>query len=138
MTAKAFLVQIRTITARLKSVARQIQTLDDMLTEITPQLSDSPPSALPNIRRAEKLIAAKVDLERKLDADSARLAEITRTINTLPDPLHSMILVSRYIALKDWRDIANEFHNSMSHMFRLHSAALLELDRLVAHESEWE
>ncbi len=127
MTAKEYLGQIRDITISLKSLSRQVQSLEDTLTGASSNVSDMPGSTTPNVRRMEKLIATKVDLERKIAAQSKRLAEITDTINALPNPKHTAILTARYVADMDWRDIANELRISVSHLYQLHRDALTEI-----------
>jgi DNA-directed RNA polymerase specialized sigma subunit len=135
MTAKEYLSQIGTISAGLKSMSRQIQSLEDALTSTTTKLSDAPPSASPEKQRMEALIVTKVDLESKVAADSAKLAGILVTVNSLPDMFHSIILVNRYVALMDWQDIANELRLSKSHIFRLHRQALAEIEKVIADGS---
>jgi DNA-directed RNA polymerase specialized sigma subunit len=136
MTAKAYLSQIRTIHIRLKSMGRQVQSLNDALTHVTPVISDMPRSASPDVHRFDGLIAAKVDLENEIKTDSAKLAEITRTINTLPNMLHSAIITSRYVSDMGWREIADELHISRSHIYELHREALSEVEKSVVHHSK--
>ena len=135
MTGKEYLSQIRTINIRLKSMARQVQSLEDALTSVSPVISDMPRSPSPNLQRMESLIAAKVDLEREMDAESAKLADITRTINSLPDSTHSAILTSRYISRMEWREIANELYVSEGRAYQLHRDALAEIEKIIASYS---
>ena len=135
MTGKEYLSQIKTINIRLKSMARQIQSLEDALTSVSPALSDMPRSPSPNLHRMESLIAAKVDLEREMETESAKLASITRAVNSLPDPTHSAILTSRYISRMEWREISAELHISESWLFQLHRDALAEIEKAVAESS---
>jgi DNA-directed RNA polymerase specialized sigma subunit len=133
MTAKEYLGQIQTLIIGLKSLSRQVKSLEDALTGVSTQLSDTPGSATPNVRRMEELIAAKVDLERRLEANSTRLAAITNTINSLPDMVHTALLTARYIAGMEWQEIANELRISRSHLFNLHRDALNEIEKIILH-----
>jgi DNA-directed RNA polymerase specialized sigma subunit len=130
MTAKEYLGQIQSTIIDIKSMTRQVQSLEDALTGASPQLSATPGAAKANIHRMEKMIVAKVDLERKIEAQSAKLAEIINAINSLPRTVHSAILTSRYVSRMDWRDIANEMRLSVSHLYQLHRDALKEIEKL--------
>jgi integrase len=61
MTAKEYLSQIRSINIRLKSMARQKQSLEDSLMNFAPVFSDMPRPPSPDIQRMETLIAANGD-----------------------------------------------------------------------------
>jgi len=132
MTAKEYLKQIRIINMQLKSMRRQVQSLADAATNISPILSDMPKAATADIHRMENLIVTKVDLENEAAAKSDKLAEITRKINSLPDPMHVAIITSRYICNMEWRDIACEMHISEGRIFQLHRDALAELEKSIA------
>lgn len=136
MTAKEYLSQIKTINIRLKSMVRQIQSLDDSLTNVTPKISDMPGAATPNVHRMEELIAVKVDLENDIKTDSSKLAEITRTINALPNTIYIAILTNRYFGRMDWREIADELYISQSHLYNLHRDALAEIEKIIVNHSK--
>jgi DNA-directed RNA polymerase specialized sigma subunit len=130
MSAKEYLGQIQAIVMSLKSLSRQVQSLEEALTGGSPTVNDMPSSATPNVNSMPKLIAAQIDLERKIDIQSKRLAEITNTVNSLPNPIYTAILTARYVAGMEWREIANEMRLSPSHMYQLHSDALKEIEKM--------
>jgi len=65
MRAKEYLSQICTFNIRLKSMARQKQSIEEALSNVSHVISDMPRSPSPDIYRMEKLIAAKIDLLKR-------------------------------------------------------------------------
>lgn len=116
-------------------MARQVQALDDSITKISPVLSHTPGSTSPNVHRMEDLIATKIDLENEIMAGSAKLAEITRTVNSMSNTLHVVILTCRYFSRMEWQEIAAELYISESQVYRQHRAALVEIEKMIAGDS---
>ncbi len=131
MTGKEYLAQIKTIKIGLKGMLRQVKALQDTLTDVSNHLSETPGSPTRNIHRMEQMIAAKVDMEATLEAETARLAGISRTINLLTNPLHSAILTARYVTGLDWRQISGELNLSRSRVYGHHRDALNEVELLI-------
>jgi hypothetical protein len=131
MTGKEYLSQIKTIKIGLKYMLRQAQSMQDTLTDISQHLSDMPGSPTRNIHRMEQMIAAKVDLEAKIEAETVKLAGITGTINTVSNPLYAAILTARYVTGMDWRQISGELNLSRSRVFGLHREALADVELLI-------
>jgi DNA-directed RNA polymerase specialized sigma subunit len=111
---------------------RQVQALSDAVTNISPVLKDTPRSSSSDPHRMDGFIATKVDLENEIEAQTVLLAEITRTINALPDSLHISIITSRYISRMEWREIAMDLHVSEGRIYQLHRDALASLEKLIA------
>jgi hypothetical protein len=124
MNAKDYLSQISSCNMRLKSMARQIESIDDALGCHSPQYSDLPKSPTRCIHRMEGLIAAKIDIEREMASLAATLADVHATINKLTNPVHAAIITGRYICDKTWGHIAAEIHYSVRHTHELHQEAL--------------
>jgi hypothetical protein len=131
MTGKDYLAQIKSIKIGLKYLLRQAQSMQDTLTDISQHLSDTPGSPTRNIHRMEQMIAAKVDLEAKIEAETIKLAGITGTINTVSNPLYAAILTARYVTGLDWRQISEELNLSRSRVFGLHREALADVELLI-------
>ena len=129
MTAKEYLSQIKTLNIRIKSKMQQVQSIGDSLLNVSPVLSDMPRPATPNINRMAELVAVKVDLEREIEADSRKLAEITRTINSLPDETHILIITQRHFGRLEWKDIASELCFSERRIYQLYRDALNEMEK---------
>ena len=135
MTAKEYLSQIRAINIRLACMARQKQSLEDALINISPSYSDMPHSATRNVHRLEELIAAKIDIDNELAEYAWKMTEIMRTISDVPDPITSRILTARYVNDLSWHDVASELNLSESHLYRLHRTALTEIEKLIGNDS---
>jgi DNA-directed RNA polymerase specialized sigma subunit len=136
MKAKEYLGQIKALISSLKSLLRQVQSLDEALTGDSAGVSDMPGAATPNVLRMEMLIANKIDLERMIEVQSTKLSEIINTINSLKNHKHTAIITARYVAGIEWRKIAYELKLSGSHLYRLHHEALVEFNKLIANGSE--
>jgi DNA-directed RNA polymerase specialized sigma subunit len=130
MTAKEYLGQIKALISSLKSLLRQVQSLDDALTGASPLLSNMPSSPAPDVRRMERMLASKVDLERKIEVQSTELSEIINAINSLPNHIHSAILTARYVSGMEWCDIADDLRMSKSYVFTHHRTALEEIEKI--------
>jgi DNA-directed RNA polymerase specialized sigma subunit len=135
MTVKAYLSQVKSIKMQLVSMTHQIETLEDTLSDASPKLSQTPRGPSPDVHRMEKLIAAKVDLERKIAEGERKLVEITQAINSLPDALCVAILTRRYVDDMCWREIIGSLHISRSHLHRLHCKALSLIDTMRLNET---
>jgi DNA-directed RNA polymerase specialized sigma subunit len=131
MTAKEYLGQIKALISSLKRLSLQAQSLEETLTGASPHMSAVPGSPVPDTRRMEKLLAAKVDVERKIDDQSTKLTEIMHAINSLPNHVHSAILTARYVAGMEWHEIVNDLRISRSHVYRNHSDALHAIEKFL-------
>ena len=131
MTAKEYLAQVRLITIRLQSMVRQVQVITDTLTNISPVLTDMPRSATPNVHSLDALVATKVDLENEIAEATTKLADITRTVNSLPDHLHIAVLSYRYFCKMEWREVADELRITESRAYQLHRQALVVLENVI-------
>jgi len=135
MTAKEYLLQIKTVNIRLDVMLRQLQALGDALTNISPSYSDMPKSATRNVHRLEELIAAKIDLENEMATEGLKLAEIQKTIRSLPDPYLQSVLTARYVNGETWDKIARGLYVSEARVYQLHRNALNELEKTIADYS---
>jgi DNA-directed RNA polymerase specialized sigma24 family protein len=138
MSAKQYLLQIKSIKMRMASMARQARALEGTLSALAPKLSMTPRSPSPDVHRMEGLIAAKVDLETSIAAGEKKLAEITQAINSLPDAMCVAVLTSRYVDGMGWLEIMNTLRISKSHLHRLHNKALESLEKWGLNETKWD
>ncbi len=106
-------------------------SLQEALTNVTPQRSVMPRPATTDVHKLEKLVAAKVDLEKRMEKDAAKLADIYGAINSLQNPIHTVVLTNRYIAGMEWLEIASELKYSKSQIHRLHRDALSEIEKTI-------
>lgn len=135
VTALQYLQQARSIPIRLNAMAEQLERLKSAAEYVAPQLSDMPKSATRNVRANEDAIIRLMDHEERMKAQYGRLAEINEMINAVADPILHALLVKRYISGKPWAVISSELYYSEAQVYRLHSAALEEVERLIANAS---
>lgn len=75
-----------------------------------------------------------MDLEKEIKEDLARSiaikAEIMNTISQVDDPIGQIILEMRYINGKGWDEISSSLNYRDSSIFKIHSRALKEVNRI--------
>jgi len=136
MSAKQYLSGAFKITVKLKAMSEQLMQLKSAAEYIVPPNEDMPKSATRNIRRNEDAIVKIIEWEDKMNAEYARLADINNTINAVPDPQLQSLLVKRYIQGYSWETIAGELFVGSSRIYQLHKAALAEVERIIAPDSQ--
>jgi DNA-directed RNA polymerase specialized sigma24 family protein len=128
MTAKEYLSQARDITLRLGAMAEQLAFLKSAAMYAAPQFVAAGKCAARNIHANEDAVVRALDYERRMGEEHGKLAEISNTLDRLPDPLQRAVLVKRYISGKTWREVAAEMNYSECTVYRLHIAGLEQVD----------
>lgn len=132
MTAKEYLSQAHRIDKRINSKLEQVKSLRSLAEKATSTLSNTPASSTRNVSRMEDVIVKMVDLEAEINADIDALVDLKREIITIIKSLdnaeYQTLLELRYLCFMRWETIAVELSYSSQHMFRLHDAALKEID----------
>ena len=129
MTAKEYLSQYKRIKARLNAMAEQYEHLKAAVVYLGVEYSELPKPPTPNPYRGEEAIVRMMEMEARMNKEFAKLADINETIERLPDPLHQAVLVKRYISGKAWEDIKMDLFVSLRQIHRLHSEALMALEK---------
>jgi len=134
MTAKECLEQAYHIDQRINSKLAQVEALRALAEKVTATLSDTPPDPGRNPQSMETTLCKLVDLEREINADIDALVELKREcvalIKEIPNLEHQTLLEMRYLRFKTWGQIAKELGYSIRSVYRLHDAALKNLDFL--------
>jgi len=76
-----------------------------------------------------------LEFEERMKAQHSKLNEISRTIESVGDPLLHTLLVKRYLEGKTWQEISGEMYFSLCHIYRLHNAALDAVQAVIVNES---
>ena len=138
MKIKEYLMQAY-IDQRINSKLEQIAALHDLATKATVTYSDMPKSPNRSGSKIEDAIIKIMDLEDEINRDIDKLVDlktdITHLIKNLDSHEHQIILEQRYLYFKPWEQIAVDMGYSIQHTFRLHDAALTELERFYKDES---
>ena len=132
MTAKAFLSQAHRIDQRINSKLEQVRSLRALAEKATSTMKGAYQRGTHNISRMEDVIAKMVDMEAEINTDIDALVDLKRdiiaAIKRLDNTEHQTILELRYLCFMRWEAIAMEMAYSPQHMFRLHDAALKDIE----------
>lgn len=139
MKIKEYLMQAYRIDQRINSKLEQIASLHDLATKATVTYSDMPSNPNKGKSKIEDAIIKIMELEDEINHDIDRLVDlktdITHLIKNLDSHEYQIILEQRYLCFKSWEQIAVDMGYSIQHTFRLHDAALTELESFYKDES---
>ena len=135
MKAKEYLSQARFLDSSIKAKLEQIQVLDSLATSCSVVISDMPGSPNRGTSRMENTITKIVDLREEINRDMNRLVELKREIMVLIKSVSSLeyqtILEKRYLSFDSWEKISVDLGYSIQHTYRLHDAALREVEGMM-------
>lgn len=134
MTAKEYLEQAYYIDQRINAKLAQVESLRALTMKVTTTLNDTPPDPGRNPQSMETALCKLVDLEREINADIDALVDLKREcvalVKQIPNLEYQTLLEMRYLHFKTWGWIAKELGYSIRSVYRLHEAALKNLDFL--------
>ena len=139
MKIKEYLMQAYRIDQRINSKLEQIASLHDLATKATVTFSDMPRNPNKGKSKIEDAIIKIMELEDEINHDIDKLVDlktnITHLIKNLDSHEYQIILEQRYLCFKSWEQISVDLGYSIQHTFRLHDAALTDLERFYKDES---
>ncbi len=139
MTSKEYLLQARFLDASIRTKVEQIESLNDLATSCTAVISDMPRNPNRGGSRLEDAVLKIIDLQEEIKTDMIALVNLKREIMDVIKSVSSLelqtILEKRYLSFISWERIAVELGYSIQHTYRLHDAALQEVDEILKHES---
>ena len=139
MKIKEYLMQAYRIDQRINSKLEQIASLHDLATKATVTFSDMPRNSNKGKSKIEDAIIKIMELEDEINHDIDKLVDlktnITHLIKNLDSHEYQIILEQRYLCFKSWEQISVDLGYSIQHTFRLHDAALTDLERFYKDES---
>jgi len=134
--AKEFLGRVGRITRRVKWKKSQVESLEELATGCSAQISDMPRSPSPNLQRVETLVCKIADLKESIKADEATLddakIELALMICRIPNETQQQVLTERYLNLYGWQDVIENVGYSRTHVFRAHEDGLCMVESLLA------
>lgn len=135
MKAKEYLSQAFWLDQRVNTKLEQLQILRDLSMKVSANLTVEKVAGGNNKKgHMENTVAKIVDLEKEIKEDLARSiaikAEIMNTISQVDDPIGQIILEMRYINGKGWDEISSSLNYRDSSIFKIHSRALKEVNRI--------
>ena len=133
MTAKEYLMQIRSITIRVKRIQNDLEQLRADAASVGVNL-DGMPRATGNTDRlailAIKMAEYNTELQEELNKLLDERVKAIKMIKTL-QPKQQSVLIEYYIHVKKWEQIAEEMDISVRHCHRIHGNALYNMDKLL-------
>lgn len=139
MTSKEYLLQARFLDASIRTKVEQIEALNDLATSCTAVISDMPRNPNRGGSRMADAVMKIIDLQEEIKNDMIALVNLMREIMDVIKAVSSLelrtILEKRYLNFISWERIAVELGYSIQHTYRLHDAALKEVEKILKHES---
>lgn len=79
-------------------------------------------------------------LDKKVEELAAYRTRILNLIWKLTDSIQRTLLIARYVNCETWEKIAEDMMYDVRHIYRIHSAALKELEEVIEDEgvSDWQ
>lgn len=140
MTAKEFLSQAHLLDLWINTKIGQVGQLNSLAQKCTATLSNMPKNPNRGGSRLEETVCKIVDLQEEINRDIDTLVDlknkIIKVIKQVDNPEYQIILEKRYLSFYSWKRIARETCYSEQHIFRLHNAALNEVDLILKDESK--
>ena len=137
--ARDFLGRVRMLRNRIENKMLRIETLRDMATNTTSQVSDMPRSDSPNLQRMETVMCKVVDLEREIAEDRDAMEEakeqIAAALCELDDYREQRVLYERYVECAAWAAIIVECGYARSSVYRYHDTGIEHLAVILERRS---
>ena len=131
MTAKEYLSKGRELNLTIRSHEAIIDNLKRLEQSIpTPQFDQEVVDHTRSLKAPfEKWLYKRLDWEDRVKKEKEELAKVQKelgdVIMKIDDTSYQAVLMLRYVAFKNWTDIASELSFSDSYVYRLHGKALL-------------
>lgn len=117
---------------QLEADIDELQRMHDIALRITPLYSLTPSGDSSNDKQ-QNAITEIVLIENDIRVDIEKLRikrqKVYSLIKKLDDDVLRVLLIQRYMQYKKWEDIAADLHYSWMHVHRLHSKALVILQK---------
>ena len=133
--AKIYLMQVQIYDQIINSKLQDLAKLKDMITKITPSLSDSGGSSGNSQDKLGDTIAKIVDLENEIneeiDAFIEKRRSVARTLLMVKDPNQFAVLHGRYMLSKSFEQIAFEMHMTYRNICYIHGKGLQSVEKIL-------
>ena len=128
MTAKALLERIIKIRKAIDYRKTKIDALIEQAENTSARLTGMPHNPSSDTSPMANAICRKVDLEMEITKLAEERKALIAKIDLLENDDLSRLLILRYVQETPWDDIATEMGFCERHIYRLHKAAVEELD----------
>lgn len=132
MKAKEYLQQARFLDSRINSKIQQIESLNDLAISCSAVIGDMPKNSNRGGSRMADAVIKIISLQEELNQDINALVELKReimgVIKAVSNVEYQTLLEKRYLCFISWEQIAVDLNYSIQHTYRMHDAALKEID----------
>lgn len=138
MTAKEYLQRAYNLRRRIAAKEAHLEELRTQAEHITADLTGMPRGSGAS-SPVERIAVQIADLSWEIELDWLDLIqyqeEIRRTIESIDDPVIVQVLSLRFLAYKNWKEIADLTHYSISHVFRMQARGFSIIENMRLNES---
>ncbi len=140
MTAKEYLSSVKILSSEICAKKRRLEVYRSLCGYKSPQLSDMPRSASPNLQSMESSVLRVLDLEAEIQKAEQKLDSMKKELRTVINSTiigsdavsrrqtsqanFLLVLELRYVDCLSWKDIAYQMGYTERHVQRLHGDAL--------------
>lgn len=117
---------------QLEADIDELQRMHDITLRITPLYSLSPGGGNGNDKQQNaitEIVLIENDIRADIEKLRVRRQKVYSLIKKLDDDVLRVLLIQRYMQYKKWEDIATDLNYSWMHVHRLHSKALVMLQK---------
>ena len=127
MRAKEYLQNIRGLDLEIHIMGEEGNKTAELIDQLSKQNRGGKETAAAILN----LMGLAVQINECISRLDALSGEIRAKIDALKEPQHRHVLILRYFLCKDWWEIAAETNYSERSVYRLHAAALVELEKIL-------
>lgn len=139
MTAKEYLMQVRVLASKVRSLDEEITALREEQASIRSAWPDgqphgsgtTDPTGMMATRLADQLLRAETELISLRSQLWAKRMSIIDTISKVTKAEHNRLLYLRYVQCRSWEEIAVEMHYTYRWITSLHGQALQEVEKIL-------
>ena len=136
LTAKDYLTQAYRIDQRINAKLEQVEQLRTLTRKATASYGGERVSHSRIVSAMEDTIIRLMQSERELNQEIDRLVDLRRDIyevlHDVQDPELQLLLELRYLCFKNWSEISVALELEDRYVFKLHSRALAEVEKIIS------
>ena len=138
-TAEEYLKSIKRLDSFILVYDRDLKAMEELaMSAAVGELQEDKVQTSINLHKKEDEVVNIIDYQEKvknmLSEYVTRRHKLIKLLDKLDDPKYRVILYERYILHNSWDNIADSLNYSISHVKRLRSKAVEELQKIIDRE----
>ena len=138
-TAEEYLKSIKRLDSFILIYDRELKAMEELaMSAAVGELQEDKVQTSINLHKKEDEVVNIIDYQEKvknmLSEYVTRRHKLIKLLDKLEDPKHRVILYEKYILHNSWDNIADSLNYSISHVKRLRSKAVEELQKIMDQE----